>query len=346
MTREEAIARLQTEEYRIEPGQKVTIDHFRPEDALGVTRCYFEVYGASFPLDHVYLPGELIRLSQSDDQHMFVARTDRGDIAGLAGIFRSAPGRGIMEAGQLMVLKSYRMTRVAVDLCRFAFEVLAPSLQLNALFTESLCNHVTSQKLSSHFGLLDCGLELDVLPAEAFQSEQQVGGRVALLQQLRVYQDIPHIVYLPPVYRDRLRELYQGLDLDRQFAEARVEPSVESSVVHFSRIPDAGFYRIGIERVGLDLDAVLSAAAEESAGFRICQAQVNLNDAAGSHAIDGLVRQGYWFGGLLPLWFDRDAIFLQKIAGTPHWDGIRVKTERAQRIVELIRQDWTLRPRG
>lgn len=342
MTRSEAIARLQAENYEIQPGQKVTVDRFQPGDALGVTRCYYQVYGGSFPLDHVYLPDELIRRSQSDDQHMFVARAESGDIVGLGGIFRSAPGRGILETGQLMVLKSYRMTRVAVDLCRFAIETLAPSLGLNAIYAESLCNHVTSQKLASHFGLIDHGLELDVLPPEAFESEQQVGGRVALLQQFRIYQDIPHTICVPPAYRDVLNELYQGLGLQREFvAPVARTPEPGNSLIHFSKIPDVGFYRFGIERVGRDLDAVLGDAMRESAEYRICQVQINLADPAGTLAVEALLRHGYRLGGLSPLWFDRDALFLQKIAGEPHWDGVRVKTERALRILEMIRADWT-----
>lgn len=344
MTRTEAIARLQAENYEIQPGQKVTVGRFEPRDALGVTRCYYQVYGGNFPLDHVYLPDELIRLSQTDGQHMFVARAESGDIVGLGGIFRSAPGRGILEVGQLMVLKSYRMTRVAVDLCRFAIETLAPSLGLHVIYSESLCNHVMSQKLATHFGLDDHSLELDVLPPEAFESEQQVGGRVALLQQFRVYCDIPHTVYLPPVYREILQELYDGQPWQRSFAEAQVPaPQAETSRLHFSKIPDIGFYRFGIEQVGRDIDAVLAGIEEESAPFQTRQAQVNLADPAAAQVAEALFRKGYRFGGLLPLWFDRDALFLQQIDGDPHWDGVRIKTPRAHRIFDLIRKDWDRR---
>lgn len=344
MTRTEAIARLQAEDYPIQLGQKVTVGPFEPRDALGVTRCYYQVYGGSFPLDHVYLPDELIRRSQSEDQHMFVARAESGDIVGLGGIFRSAPGRGILEIGQLMVLKSYRMTRVTVELCRFAVETLAPSLHLNALYSESLCNHVMSQKLATFFGLDDHSLELDVLPPEAFESEQQVGGRVALLQQFRIYQDIPHTVHLPPVYREILQELYDGQPWQRTFADSPAQTTPpETSQVHFSKIPDVGFYRFSIETAGQDIDTVLAAIEKESAAFRTRQAQVNLADPAAPRVVDALFRKGYRFGGLLPLWFDRDALFLQQIDGEPHWDGVRIKTPRAHRIYDLIRKDWERR---
>lgn len=349
MTRSEAIARLQAENYQIQPGQKVTVGPFEPRDALGVTRCYYQVYGGSFPLDHVYLPDELIRRSQSahqpgNEQHMFVARAESGDIVGLGGIFRSAPGGGILEVGQLMVLKSYRMTRVAVELCRFAIETLAPSLGLNAVYSESLCNHVMSQKLATFFGLEDHSLELDVLPPEAFESEQQVGGRVALLQQFRVYQDIPHTVYLPPAYGEILQELYDGQPWQRTFAEPAAQPPLpETSQVHFSKIPDVGFYRFGIETVGRDIDTVLAGIEQESTTFRTRQAQVNLADPAAAQVVDALFARGYRFGGLLPLWFNRDALFLQQIDGAPHWDGVHVKTPRAHRILDLIRKDWERR---
>lgn len=58
-TRQECIDRLKAENYCVAPGQKVTVDLFRPEDAEGVARIYHAIYGDTFPIDYVYDPKTL-----------------------------------------------------------------------------------------------------------------------------------------------------------------------------------------------------------------------------------------------------------------------------------------------
>ena len=55
---------------------------------------------------------------------------------------------------------------------------------------------------------------------------------------------------------------------------------------------------------------------------------------------DVLREKGYFFGGILPQWFGGDGLLMQKIYGTPNWEGIHVFSERAGRILESARSDW------
>ncbi|MFW6324572.1 MAG: GNAT family N-acetyltransferase, partial [Desulfovibrionales bacterium] len=107
-SRESRLAALRENPHAIAAGQKFEVDEFRPEDAPGIARLYYIVYGETFPVDHVYDPDELIRLQKSGVHHLVVGRTERGDIVGLYALFRNPPGRHIMEEGSWMVHPEYR----------------------------------------------------------------------------------------------------------------------------------------------------------------------------------------------------------------------------------------------
>jgi hypothetical protein len=57
-------------------------------------------------------------------------------------------------------------------------------------------------------------------------------------------------------------------------------------------------------------------------------------------AVDVLRKRGYFLGGILPRWFDVDGMLMQKITGRPNWEGIQLFSDRAKKILELIKKDW------
>ena len=166
-TRETHLARLREEAYVIEPGQKFVVDDFRPEDALGVARLYYAIYGEMFPVDHVYDPEALARINEGDDLFQTVGRTPKGDVVGLYALFRSAPGRKIMEAGSWMVHPDYRSTSIGLRLARKIHNNPPEHLGLNVIFGQSVCDHVTTQKLARLINGHHCALEIEPMPPPA-----------------------------------------------------------------------------------------------------------------------------------------------------------------------------------
>lgn len=56
--------------------------------------------------------------------------------------------------------------------------------------------------------------------------------------------------------------------------------------------------------------------------------------------VDALLRRGYFLGGVLLRWFDVDGMLMQKIVGRPNWEGIKLYSAKAKRLLELARADW------
>ncbi|UZP68121.1 GNAT family N-acetyltransferase [Desulfovibrio mangrovi] len=338
MSRERLIANLRAVRSEIEPGQEVEVGLFREEDAQGIALAYLEIYGDSFPIEHVYDPAEITRRNASDDQYTIVARTMSGDVVGLAGLFRHAPNPDVYEAGQLMVLKTYRSSHVAAEIARNTLGIQARNLGLPVVFGEAVCNHPVSQRLAHQEGMLVTGLELECMPAAAYAKEGGVFRNVSLLLMFSVYKRQRCTVYLPSQYEDFLKSLYTGMGLVRDHAGA--EPLSGGTESSEFLLPDAGLLRLTISRAGEDFQSVVADAEHKVGECGLVQCYLNLGDPAAPDAITMLRERGYFFGGLLPHWFGPDGVVMQKLPEQPDWDALRLYGKEAKAMCDYIRQDY------
>lgn len=57
-------------------------------------------------------------------------------------------------------------------------------------------------------------------------------------------------------------------------------------------------------------------------------------------AVECLGRRGYFWGSLLPRWFDTDGLLMQRLCHTPDWDGAQILLDRSREIFRIVREDW------
>ncbi len=338
MDRIQLMERLKAAWTKIASDQEIEVGLFEPGDALGVSLCYFEVYGGEFPIDHVHDPDEVIHRNAGDDQYTIVARTPRGEIVGLGGLFRHAPNPDVYEVGQLMLLKPYRRGWISSAIARHIFELLPQSLGLPVVFGEAVCNHTVSQRLTHEYGHLPTGLELECMPATAYARERSGSRNVSLLLTFDVRKDQSHDVYLPEAHGDLIVKMYGSLGLDRRIGQGN-DPAGTTESDGFL-LPQAGFARITVQKTGMDFQDVV-AKAESSAGpGGLVQIYMNLGDPAAPGAIGKLRENGYFFGGLLPLWFGTDGLIMQKLPRPPAWDEVVLHDPAARDLAAYIRKDY------
>ena len=72
----------------------------------------------------------------------------------------------------------------------------------------------------------------------------------------------------------------------------------------------------------------------------VLQAWLNLADPWVGAAVHALRERGYFFGGVLPRWFDSDGFLMQKLLCPPDFDGIVLDSEASKQLLNIIRQDW------
>jgi len=346
--RERNLARLREEAYVIEPGQKFTVDDFKPADAPGVARLYHAIYGDMFPVDHVYDPEALVRINAGDDLFQVVGRTEKGDVVGLYALFRSAPGRRIMEAGSWMVHPDYRNTSVGLRLARRIHSNPPAHLGLEVIFGQSVCDYVTTHKIARLINGHHCALELEPMPPRPGKEESY--GRISLLDGITLLNNRHDDIHLPGRYAAQLRDIYGWMGLDRTLLTDESEDAAfagpDQTALSVKTVGDAGVAKIEVETVGADVAARLAEAERANPGLHAYQLVLPLWRPGCSMAVEAARREGYFFGGLLPAWFDHDALLLQKVAGTPDFAKVQILTDEGKKVLGMVEADWREREGG
>lgn len=327
----------------MESGQEWTVDLFRPEDADGVTRLFRAVYGNGYPIRTFVDPECLIEENAARRTISSVVRTAKGDIIGHNALYRSAPFDLIYEAGAGVVLPEYRGGSVGRRVMEHNVMEVPKQFDVVAIFGEAVCNHIGSQKIADRLGWRTCAVEVDLMPADMYAKEESALGRVAALLAFRVFKPKEQNVYLPARYDEMLRFIYDDFDYGFRLMPSTEElpaqgrTRIETQVFDFAQVA-----RFAVHEVGTDFTAVLEREEAALGEKGVVAQQVWLKPSWPwvGHAVELLRSRGYFIGGAMPRWFDVDGLLMQKILGTPNWGQIQIHTDRARRILEMVKADW------
>ncbi|MBN1104433.1 MAG: hypothetical protein JXL84_13530, partial [Deltaproteobacteria bacterium] len=273
-----------------------------------------------------------------------VARTARGDVIGHNAMYNTAPFRGVYEAGAGVVHAAYRGgAGIFSRLVAHGQEVAAGEFGGQAVFGESVCNHIFSQKMCHSLGWTSQALEVDLMPASAYEREKSAGGRVASLLDFKTLRARPHRVFIPPAYEEDLKFFYAGLDDRRELVvSAETAPPESTARIETQVFGFAGVARLAVWETGADFAPCFEAEEKGviGRGATVLQVWLNISRPWATAAVDILREKGYFLGGILPRWFDHDGLLMQKMLNPPDWDGIRIHFERAGAILGRVKGDW------
>ncbi|MCX8021541.1 MAG: hypothetical protein N2745_02060 [Syntrophorhabdaceae bacterium] len=323
--------------------QDYTIDFFIPTDAEGVAQLFREVYGEEYPVKIVYNPEQFIKGVERRDYVPVVARTKERRVVGFSSLYHSAPYRGIYEVGLTLVSPDYRNTPIFGLLSRHIIKAIPSIPGLEVLFLESVCNHTITQKAGVMFKLIATAIEIDLMPAEAYENEKSATGRVSTLNMFRTFVHRPHTVYVPEVYSESIRYIYDGLDDSRTLIPSTKPLPVDGLTEISTEIFDfAQLARLSIDEVGADFGAALEAEEKhiQDKKCEVIQVWIKTSWPWVGEVTDILKNRGFFLGGILPCWFGEDGLLMQKVIPRPNWEGINLYTERATQILRFIKDEW------
>ena len=324
--------------------EQIEVDLFRPADAKGIVELFRAVYGEGYPIKVFYDEKGLTDANAQGEYYSIVARTESGKVVGVQHLYRSAPYKSLYEAGAGLVLKEYRQFGVNKRMLDFVFNKWVPKQgTIEHTFGEAVCNHPYMQRVVSQMGHVETALEIALMPAEAYDKERSASGRVAALLVFRCYKPKPHGVFLPPAYEKELRWIYSRLDDSRDLSlgekslPANLSSKAEMTVFDFARVA-----RIAIYEMGHDLADYLTNLENQALAQKAVVIQVWLKLSApwSGPAVDILRSKGYFFGGVLPRWFDQDGLLMQKLVCEPDFDGIQLYSDEAKEILSIVKEDW------
>jgi len=325
-------------------GQNWHCELFEPRHAQGVARLFLSVYGRGYPIRAYIEPQLIIEENAAGRIISCVAVTDAGDVVGHESMFRSAGCDRVYELGAGAVDQAYRGGKgIFTRMHAFLEETGPQRFAVEGVFGESVCNHIISQKMCLNFGYVTCAVEVDLMPAAAYEVEKSAAGRVASLVDFHTLVPKPHRVFVPPVYAPQLDFIYRGLDDRRELEPAGTLRLPETPCRIEQRHFDfAQVARLAVYETGADFATVLQAA-ENSArdkGATVIQVWLNLAEPWVDTAVGHLRQKGYFCGGLLPRCLDADALLMTRIFHRPHWEQMVLLSERSKAIVAMARADW------
>ena len=328
----------------IPAGQEWEVRRFQPEDAEGVVRLFQSVYGSGYPVRTYMEPQLLIAENAANRTISSVAVTQRGDIVGHNALFCSAPHPGTYESGAGVVHAAYRGGKgIFTRLAAHGLDLAANLPGIDVVFGEPVCNHPFTQKLTAGMQFITRALEVDLMPAAAYEKEGSASGRVAAFLDFRKPRKKHHAVFLPKMYQKELEFLYEDLGDTRDFRFAEDGIFAEGPTDMRPQIFGfAGVARVAVHAAGSDFPARLAVLEKElrEKGVVVTQIWLNLAGPWTGGAVPVLLRNGYFLGGVLPRWFDTDGMLLQKIDKRPDWEGILAITDRYQKTLGIVRDDW------
>jgi len=350
MDRKAAIAALQLAASDPVPGQRVTADAFRPEDAPGVGRLFVQVYGEDYPVDDPYVPELLIEANRTGRIHTIVARAADGSVIGQAGIYQSSPpNRRMYEYGQMLVDKAYRNSFAAFRMHKYATENMFGKLAgVDAMFGEAVCHHLMTQKMSRGVDFFECGLEVGLMPEEAYAGEG-VSGRVSCLMHVRVDHDRQADLFVPDCWGGQVRQLLPAWPLKRtvkasspQYLPAEDE-ATDMAVQQFGF---AGVTRCHVAQVGAQFAerADQEIREAEELGHSLIQFYLPLGSPSCGFAAETLRQAGCFFGGFAPMWFGTagqgpDALLAQRLLKPMALAPIKTQSEAGATVVRIVLDD-------
>jgi len=320
-----------------------TVGRFRSEDAEGLVALFRAVYGEKYPIRLFYDPAAIILANEQGQYYSIVARSASGRLVGVNHLFRSAPYPNLYEAGVGLVLKDYRNLGINKQILSYLYDSFVPDIpHIQAVFGEAVCNHPYMQKTIIPYKHIEMAIEVALMPASAYAKEKSASGRVATLTAFRSYQSSPHRIFMPEVYEEELRWVYDRLDDARDLCLSHDKiPAGSATQANLQLMDFARVARIAIPGSGSDLEICmtnLEATAREKKAV-VFQAWVNLTEPWAGETVATLRRMGYFFGGALPRWFDGDGLLMQKLDCPPDFESIVLATEAGRRILSFIETD-------
>jgi hypothetical protein len=328
----------------IEPGREWTVESFIPKDAQGITDLFLGVYGSEYPIQIYVNPDLLIRENLSGRVISSVAKTTKGDIVGHNSLFNLAPCQKVYESGAGLVHRDYRGGHgIFSELVAHGLSMGRERPDVDQVFGEPVCNHPFSQKMSRGLGFVTRAIEICMMPAAAYVKEASATGRVTTVMDFITLKSSPCTVHVPKAYESIFPVFYEGLDDERQFVLSTQPLSSQQVTRLDTRIFDfAQVAKVAVRDLGRDFHMVIQAEEDRllQQGIRVIQVWLSSGDPSVGEAVNSLRSSGYFFGGVLPRWFDSDGILMEKLADEPVWEDINLCFDRTQTLMSLIRKDW------
>jgi len=315
----------------------------KESDAPGVVDLYRAVYGEHYPIREMYDPRYIVQQQKAGLMYRIVVADASGKILGHHAMYRlNETYSGLYEGGQGMVLMECRGKGFDKAIHGYMVRTLMPAIGGEEIWGESVTNHVFMQKSTLSVGGKETGIEIELMPAESYETEKSAPGRVSAVVACACYKEKQHTIFLPAPYEEPLRKIYDNAKRERRFETgAGALPEKINTRYADTFIAGAGVLRISVFEAGKDAGDVMDGLLKKytDAGAVVLQVFLPLDQSWSGGLVGVLNRRGFFFSALVPRWFDADALLLQKLVNATNYDNIHLYSDFAKDMLKFIIRD-------
>ena len=298
------------------PLAPVTVRMMTPDDAIGVARCTYSVYGYTVPDDYLYFPDRIREMLHGGLLEMVVAATADGEIVACLTCERAWPGAPVGYLGEGLTDPRYRHHGLLERLLRL-IQGHATELGMLGLFGEAVTVHPYSQKSNIALGFTEVGVQLaDEAPTVVFKQieETTAAKRTATVLYFLRTNDAPaRCVYLPPHHRPMIERIYSRGRFPRRLDDPPAPVAAGPAQVKVEIFPEWSEAALHVTAYGPDLPDVVRFRLRELCLRRIewISLDLPLSHPGARDLCAPIEALGFFFAGVIPDLADEDVLRLQ-----------------------------------
>ena len=287
------------------------------EDAVGISRLFYQCYGYSYVNDIVYYPQ---RLADAIKKNLFicaVALSCEGKIVGHTALMRPFEGAEITEWGMAVSDPGIRGKGVVSRLIEL-LKMKAQSSHFKGIFSHSVTNHTFTQKICDRHDFSDIALLMgyagsDLSFKKIHQTLVQRESTIISYKALEIPEEIE--TYLPSQHEKMIKMLYQGIGVNVNKREVLRKRKKGITRLQDTIIPVINIAEIILQSVGDDVVEVVRQTTKKIllGKVDIIYIVLNMDDHDAMILVDELENMGYIFAGILPCYHHEKTLILQYI---------------------------------
>lgn len=321
------------------------IQRFRPEHAPGVSRCFFDVYGNSYPTAFVYEPKRLIELNESGELISIVAVLHETDeVVGHCSAQRCYPGDSA-ESGLAVVKRSHEGHFLLAQIGNYLYKEVFQN-GVHCLINHEVTSHRASQVIARRAGYKNCCLALGAMPSslDFKKTTGVVSQRESVVVSMKfLVPPEPAIVCAPSHHQDMIEQIYAHLGRPVSFERLPMQSGTGSVTVRLNSAWEMG--DIQVQSTGTDTAAdikrhlrdMLNTGAASTVFLELPLDQGGIDDVC--RAAES---EGFFFAGLGPnTTHGGESLFLQYVASKLDMSLFQVASPMGKNIFKYVANERT-----
>lgn len=330
------------------PDEELHFRHLTPDDAVDLARLTYRAYGYTYT-GLAYLPEKLKEQLEFGYMKAVVVFNSTGLMIANLGLFFDKPGAKVADSGMAIVDPRYRGHNLFKRMKQYAIEH-GRDTGMYGLYSESVTIHPYTQKGNMSLGAKEIGCLIAFIGEHiTFKKINEDGlsqRQAVMLYYLKIQQEPERTVFLPRIYSDFIKDIYDELNLTRVTMEREESADVtemgEISVITTSFKPDFNTASVIIEEYGSDIIPRIRTTVKEFCMKKIdsIYLELPLSSPHTMHFAEDFRKIGFFMGGVIPEFRNGDVLklqYLNNIYIDP--SKIVVASERGRKVLAFILAD-------